>query len=578
MSYTEDHNSYVESPIDLKPPPFPTNFTSTSSKCIDLSIAKKSLDVAKQGFQKLKLKDLSAKGLEVTKYGEDMLEEIQQLLSNGSRSKETNDQSSECEKDENKVNLKFQKFIEDSADFQNFTDCLWNIFLLLDNVGTLEARDAINKLKVAIKNWKSKQGGWNLIRSKTFSFVKFLSIPRRRFDNKFKINEDDLLDGEIVRGSKSHISQRIYQKYTKVAEKTVDKCDDALELKKEIKFMQELNSNLTPDNKLLIACGIANALNYCHERDILHGDIRTSNILLDEYLHPKLYNFQIPKESSTPTSAIPIDMLIWSSPERIRVMWAIEYQQLPFDALTSEEEIKQTILDENRPKLTSKDGIPAEYQDLIKKSWSQDPSSRQAMKLIFEHLNKLINSSGKDAYDDFDSTEHIDPSNYEILRRSYNRSSQYSVQYKNIEQGIEFHKNKKYKDAWEIFQSCYETKPEDPNSNFWIGFYYIKGFGKKDVKKGMEFLKKASDLRHPEAQYWYALTLLNGPVPFEGDRYMTAVKYLKNSAKQNNYLALEKWGQIVLKGQYYQKADPPIGRALIDKANKIKMENRKPTI
>ncbi|CAG8702214.1 4980_t:CDS:1, partial [Cetraspora pellucida] len=60
--------------------------------------------------------------------------------------------------------------------------------------------------------------------------------------------------------------------------------------------------------------------------------------------------------------------------------------------------------------------------------------------------------------------------------------------------------------------------------------------------------------------------------------YMTAVKYLKNSAKQNNYLALEKWGQIVLRGQYYQKADPPIGRALIDKANKIKMENRKPTI
>ncbi|CAG8468326.1 10503_t:CDS:2 [Racocetra fulgida] len=518
MSYKQDSDSYVASPINIKPPPFPTDATSTSSNkrcssndllstCKDLSIAKSSLKVANQVFKDLKHEDISAKGLEVTKYGEDMLEEIQKLLSKSSRSKETNDQSCELENDENKANLRFKKFIEESPDFQYFVDRLWNINLLIDN----EINDAINKLRVAIKHWKSKQGGWNLIRSKTFSFVKFLSISRRRFDDKFKINENDLSEGEIVIGSKKHISQRIYRKYTRVAEKTVDNCDDD-ELKKEIKYMQELEySNLTSDNKLLIARGIANALDYCHEKNILHGDIRTL------------------------------------------------------------EEIKRTILDGNRPELTSEDG---EYQKIIKKSWSQDPSSRDTMKSILEHLNKLINSSGKDANDDFDSTDHIDLSNYGILRRnSHIRSSQYSISYKDIERGIDFHKHKKYKDALDIFQNCYDSQQNDPNANFWLGFYYIKGFGvKNDGKKGMMYLKKASELQHPEAQYWYALTLLNTPVPFEGDRYKTAMEYLRKSARQYNPFALEKLGKIVQKGLYYQKAEPIIGKQMIEQANKLKME------
>ncbi|CAG8563192.1 14468_t:CDS:2 [Dentiscutata heterogama] len=605
MSSEPDHNSYVESPIDAKSPTFPTNKNipflnkrdsyllddSLSDKCSrNLSIITNSFSVAKQVFKDLKHEDLSEKGLNVIKEGEELLDEIKKLLFKGS--------------DEDKVNPRFQRFVEESEDFENFENCLWTIGVFIsdteievhERIGRQidETIKAIDKLKLAINNWGSTQKGWKLIRSRTLSLVRFLSIPKKRFESKNKITENDLSEVKSVRGSKDHIFERIYKKSIRVAEKNVgqDNDDRLEELKKEIKFMKDLrecpnilelwvdynlqtyltehraDSNLSPADKLLIARGIANALNYCHERDILHRDIRT-----------------------------------WSSPERIRgenyakasevysfalVMWAIEYQQLPFNTLM-EEEIKLQILDEKRPELTSKD---SEYQKIIEKSWSQDPSQRHDIRSILDRLNKLVNSSGQDTDDDSDKIANLDlailrrPSNRRIITSSTSSTipitptSPATPSYDYIEKGIELHNNKKYNDAWDIFQKCYNLRQDDPNTNLWMGVYLLKGYGdvKPEVQRGLKYLKKAAELQHPEAQYQYALALLNKPVVFEeGDRYVTAMRYLEKAAKQDHYSALEQWGKIVLRGKYYQKPDPILGKHLIEKANKIKVETRRNT-
>ncbi|KAF0437763.1 kinase-like protein [Gigaspora margarita] len=658
-------SEYVESPIDIKPPisfpSFPSNDSITSSnkrdstcllddtlsdKCsMNFSTIKNSFVVSKQVLKGLKHEELSAKGLNVIKDGEELVEEIKKLLFKNSHSKEKDvgNQSSEVEKDDDKVNPRFQKFIEESEDFENFESCLWKIGVFIsvteienhERISNLidETSKAIDKMRTAIDNWGSTQKGWKLVRSRTLSLARFLSIPKKRFENKHKITESDLSEVKSVRGSKDHIFERFYKKYIRVAEKNIGQDKEALleELKKEIKFMKELrecsnilefygycrrsdclfvvtrwvdhnlqtyltehreNSNLTLADKLLIARGIANGLDFCHKKDILHYDIRTSNILLDKYLHPKLYNFRI--NNDIESSSMPNYMLRWSSPERIRgeeytkasevysfalVMWAIEYQQLPFNTLM-EEEIKLKILDEERPELTSEDSTLAEYHKIIEKSWSQDPSQRHEMSLILDHLNKLVNTSGQDSDDDSDKITNLDLA---ILKRKPNRHSPTSPIvpiYNEIEKGIELHNNKKYNDAWEIFQSCYNQKQDDPNTNLWMGIYLIKGYGdvKPEVQRGLKFLKKASELQHPEAQYQYALALLNKPVVFEdGDRYVTAVRYLEKAAKQDHYPALEQWGKIVLRGKYYQKADPVFGKSLIEKANKLKTESRRNT-
>ncbi|CAG8722557.1 9753_t:CDS:2 [Dentiscutata erythropus] len=617
--------------------------STVKSECVDLSGANQNLKIAEEKLKNFKNNDLSARGLEVIKYGQDLLKEIEKLiLLNDSRSKGSLNKNINIEKDVNR-NCKhrqseFQIFIEESITFRKIKNKFLEFDLCTYYYSTEEEingiKDLINEFKGSIEDWKNKgkpRSRWKKVRTRALSLASFLLVSKKQID--FEITEEKLLGGGLVRGSNDHIIQRNYLEH-KVAEKIIT--DKSLnELEKEIDFMQNLSecSNilefygycrrpnglsiisewafcnlqaylndhlLEPTEKLSIARGIASALDYCHEKNVLHYDIRTSNILLNEFLQPKLYNFRANEES---TSSAPLSILRWSSPERfcgekyskasevysfVLVMWAIVYQQMPFITLNSKEEIKRQILDnKNRPELTTVDGIPAEYQEIIKKSWSHNPSARDNMKIILEHLNKLdlesfsdISNQDADDYFDFNSAS-MDPATATILKSKefemFRRYSQYSSKSEQIEQGIEHHKYRKYEDSWNIFKDYCDLKPEDPHANFWVGFYYLKGhYVKKDLQEGLKYLKKASELQHPDAQYWYALTLLNSSDKFENDGCETAMKYLRISAL-TNYKALVVLGRIVQTGIYGRKANYLVGKAMIDEAHNMEMISKKLT-
>ncbi|KAF0359582.1 kinase-like protein [Gigaspora margarita] len=617
---------------------------------------KTNLSDAKCAFENLKNnKDLYTRGLEVIKYGQDLLEEITKLMyPDSSRSSNENInvdyKASKNEKNTNEdceyvlkvkaINYKFRTFIVESITFQKLKSKFGDLCLYVTYCKNMhkeiacqieEINNMIDKLKNAIKDWleeDNQRSGWEKIRCRAMSLATFLLIPHQQFN--CEIAESEISGGGLVRGSDDHIVQRSYLKY-KVAEKTTTE-KSSYELRKEINFMRDfcecsnilefygycrrsngfsiisewadynlqayLNDHLLdPTEKLSIARGIASALDYCHEKNILHYDIRTSNILLNEFLQPKLYNFRINEDFTSSTS---ISILRWSSPERIRgekyskasevysfalVMWAIVYQQMPFITITSKEEIKRQILDKNRPEFTIVDGIPVEYQEIIRKSWSHNPSARHNMKTILEHLNRLdlesfSDFSDQDADDYFDfNSANIDPATATILKSKEfemcHRYSQYPSKSKEIEQGIEYHKDKKYEYSWNIFKEYCHLKSEDPHANFWVGFYYLKGhYIKKDLQEGLKYLKKASELQHPDAQYWYSLTLLNNSVEFENDGYEAALRYLRISAL-TNHKALGVLGRIVQTGIYGRKANYLVGKAMIDEAHKMKTLSRK---
>ncbi|CAG8604977.1 18231_t:CDS:1, partial [Racocetra fulgida] len=233
-------------------------------------------------------------------------------------------------------------------------------------------------------------------------------------------------------------------------------------------------------------------------------------------------------------------------------MWAIEYQKLPFTNFISEEEITNQVLSGTRPELTSTDSTLTKYQEIIEKSWSQDPSARPDMRTIHEYLNRPnFIYFYQDTDDDYyDSIVDTGPSNDAILKclefKKYCQSSEYYTRSDEIEQGIKYHQKKKYKQAWETFNEWYNLHSDDPHANFWMGFYYLKGYHvKKNDQTCIKYLQQASELQHPDAQYWYAYTLLNGPAVFDGDRYAFALKNLRESAMQNHRLALRTLGRIV---------------------------------
>ncbi|CAG8650298.1 35175_t:CDS:2, partial [Racocetra persica] len=539
--------------------------TQQHSRYISLPITRQSLEIINNSLS-------SAENV----FKSEDLENIKTILNDVNKLAYPNISDSEKSLTEN-TNIRFLSFIGDSMTFENLGNHFRKLSIDPSNceesaeINSLanEIKTTVEKLKKEIENWKSKNIGWGRIRgriTKAILFAKFISR---------EITDERLLETNTIRGSKQHIIQNIYQRsannYVKVAEKPVGQFSNELlrNLRKEIYFMRKLREcsnilefygyrrrptgltvilqwadfnletylkehKLNLSEKILIARGIANALNYCHEKNILHYDIRT-----------------------------------WSSPEIIRgeeytkksevysfalVMWAIGSQKLPFTNLR-EEEIKDNILKGEYLTFSSKhDEILSEYQKIFTKSWHQDPSQRDSMKTILEYLNRIEIVIFLSEWDNDGSFHNI-------------------TKQMNLGHGIKNHEKKKHKNAWEAFDNYHKHKPDDPHANFWVGLYHLKGYHvDKDVQKGMELLKKASESQHPEAQYLYALTLLGSPTEFEKDSYAIAMKYLRKLALQNDYLALNMLGKILHTGIYGQRAKPLIGETLINKANDIKMK------
>ncbi|RHZ78975.1 hypothetical protein Glove_153g29 [Diversispora epigaea] len=143
-----------------------------------------------------------------------------------------------------------------------------------------------------------------------------------------------------------------------------------------------------------------------------------------------------------------------------------------------------------------------------------------------------------------------------------------------ILQGIKLHEERKYRNAWNIFKK-YESKTDDPEGKYWVGYYYLKGHYEKNnhgnPQKAVDYLSVAAKQDHSDAQYHYARTLLTSWADKEDDanRYRYALDLLRRSAKQNNPHALRMLGGIIKKGSYNQKRDIIMGNAMIEKAKSI---------
>lgn len=51
------------------------------------------------------------------------------------------------------------------------------------------------------------------------------------------------------------------------------------------------NDILKNINKLIIIYGVASAMSYLHSHKILHRDLKPDNILIDDFLFPKIADF-----------------------------------------------------------------------------------------------------------------------------------------------------------------------------------------------------------------------------------------------------------------------------------------------
>lgn len=158
--------------------------------------------------------------------------------------------------------------------------------------------------------------------------------------------------------------------------------------------------------KLINIYGIASAMSYLHSHNIIHRDLKTGNILEDDYLFPKIADFGLSKfyhqnEESmsiqstkelkgTPKYVAPES---WESYEYTKEGDVYSFSFIVYQILTHEEPFKnfnmqmiysKVVKKGLRPEFTKP--IGDSYRELIQQCWESDPKKRPTFDQIVERL------------------------------------------------------------------------------------------------------------------------------------------------------------------------------------------------
>ena len=156
---------------------------------------------------------------------------------------------------------------------------------------------------------------------------------------------------------------------------------------------------LTPTNKTIIAMGIAYGMAALHRMGIIHRDLKSLNILLDENIYPMICDFGISrfKIQDNATFTLQVGTPHWMAPELYEetgytnkvdvyaygmMLWEILTEQTPFKGLNAMQIMTAIYTKGDRPLLPS--NTPESLSDLIKLCWYQTPQERPTFNQIFK--------------------------------------------------------------------------------------------------------------------------------------------------------------------------------------------------
>lgn len=272
-------------------------------------------------------------------------------------------------------------------------------------------------------------------------------------------------------------------------------------------FILECKKNKTPitdTEKLIIAYGIARAMEYLHNKNIVHRDLKAKNVLLDSNLYPLVCDFGTSNiintdisisntvRETTYTIMAPEFIIDYANNNRKKpidvfsyamVLYFLIAQKHPFQN-EPENSFCGKIVSGIRPSLDEIDSHE-EWKELIKTCWDGDPTKRPT----FLKICKELESS------------------------------------KFVTTDIDIELFNKYKE----FINKQSTMGDEPEP--------------EPEKSLIEKLKEDADNNYSDAQNSYALHLYNG-LEIEANRQL-ARQYFERSASNGNYEAML-WYSLIL--------------------------------
>jgi len=159
------------------------------------------------------------------------------------------------------------------------------------------------------------------------------------------------------------------------------------------------------DQQLLFqfAEDIASGMSHLHRCNIIHRDLKSSNILLNKHLNVKIADLGIARQKSVTSTMTTIGTVAWTAPEILRhepynekcdvysyaiVIWEMITAKIPYDDMTAMNAGIAVASKQLRPIIP--DETDEEWARLMQLCWEENPDERLTFEQVLEYLKQTF--------------------------------------------------------------------------------------------------------------------------------------------------------------------------------------------
>lgn len=171
----------------------------------------------------------------------------------------------------------------------------------------------------------------------------------------------------------------------------------------DLKYQEKAPKKFTNSSQYIILLGVALGMKYLHSHQIYHGNLKPSNILLDQNFYPVINDFYVSSISEYNLSDTlfnsTIEQALYTAPEVFQnseiteksdvysfaiLLYELIVSQRPYSDFMSFSTFREAVIDGERPEIFYFND--EDLKQFLSRCWSNDPSERPTFSEVYDKL------------------------------------------------------------------------------------------------------------------------------------------------------------------------------------------------